>query len=343
MVPSRLPSRSGTIGGVASTSPQDGERRQRPRVDRLRRPHKRRAEAGQTTGLLDDQASDLPSWLQERGVAVVPVSRLLSLSVAGVALVVGFGLVLASHALPDSYGFVIFGVQLLFLFSWTLVLKPAGPRVVVAVGLATAAAADVAAVWPEKASLAPLGYVTVAAFILGVVGQLLRGAQRTKATESLAATLMVVVGEIAFASLIVLNRHPGGTNASVACLVAAGVAMVVARLTDVVVAAPRSSPQVPRGSLGVVLGAMAGTAAAAWAGTILVGPSPSKLAIAGFVTATAAVLADLAVSYAESGRELAGEPSSWWLARHLQGPLCGYALAAPAAYVLSVMILLPGL
>ena len=57
----------------------------------------------------------------------------------------------------------------------------------------------------------------------------------------------------------------------------------------------------------------------------------------------AAIMADLAVSYAEAGRELAGEPSALWIARHMQGPLGGYALAAPAAYVLSVMVLVPGL
>ena len=55
------------------------------------------------------------------------------------------------------------------------------------------------------------------------------------------------------------------------------------------------------------------------------------------------IMADLAVSYAETGRELAGEPSALWIARHMQGPLGGYALAAPAAYVLSVMVLVPGL
>jgi hypothetical protein len=53
-------------------------------------------------------------------------------------------------------------------------------------------------------------------------------------------------------------------------------------------------------------------------------------------------MADLAVSYAEAGREMEGEASSLWIARHMQGPVGGFALAAPAAYVLSVMVLLPG-
>ncbi len=71
--------------------------------------------------------------------------------------------------------------------------------------------------------------------------------------------------------------------------------------------------------------------------------NPEKTAIAGLVTAMAAIMADLAVSYAEADRELGGEPSALWIARHMQGPLGGFALAAPAAYILSVMVLVPGL
>jgi hypothetical protein len=283
--------------------------------------------------------------LQERGVALAPARRLLSLSAALFAALVGFGLLAGAHTLPGSYGFVIFGVQLFFVLSWTVAMRPPGAWVVVAVGLAAAAGADLAAALPKEASLAPLGYVTVAGFIFGVIGQLLRGAGREGVTESLGATLAVVVGVVAFASLLVLNRHPLGTQSIVACLSAAAVALVVARLVDVVLPTPRTSPEVPRGSIGVIVGAMAGTATAGVVGSVLVGlqSQPGKAAIAGLVTATAAIMADLAVSYAEAGRELGGETSSLWIARHMQGPLGGFALAAPAAYILSVMVLVPGL
>jgi len=311
-------------------------------LTRLRRPHKRRAVAGQETGLAPELQSDLPSWLQQRGVSVAPVRRLLSLSVASFAALLGFGLVLGAYTLPGSYSFVIFGGQFFFVLAWTVAMRPPGAPVVAAVGLVAAVAADFAAVWPEDASLAPLGYVLVAAFVLGVVGQLIRGGGREGVTESLGATLAIVVGAVAFASLLVLNRHPLGTQSIVACLAAAAVALVVSRLSDVVLATPRTSPEVPRGSIGVVAGAMAGTAAAALAGSMLVGLHPATTAIAGLVTAMAAIMADLAVSYAEAGREMEGEASSLWIARHMQGPVGGFALAAPAAYVLSVMVLLPG-
>jgi len=310
---------------------------------RLRGPHRRRAVEGQLTGLDPNLQSDLPSWLQQRGEEQVPVQRLLSLSVAVFAALLGLALNLGAYALPGSYALVILGVQVLFILSWTATLRPAGPRVVAAVALIAAVAADLAAVLPTHASLAPVGLVTAGAFGVAVVGQLMRGGDRSKVTESLGGTLILVVGVVCFSMLVVLIRHSPGTPAVVACLVAAGVALVVARLTDIVLPSPRTSPQVPRGSIGVILGAMAGTVAAGYMGSVLAGLHPPRAALAGLVTALVAVLADLAVSYAEAGRALAGEPSPLWIARHMQGPLGGFALAAPVAYVLSVMVLVTNL
>jgi hypothetical protein len=310
---------------------------------RRRLPHKRRAQAGQQTGLDPSNKSALPSWLAAERVSTAPARRLVSLSVACFAALLGFGLLAGAHTVPDSYGIVIFGVQVLFVLSWVVAVRPTGTRIVVGIGLATAALADLAAVWPDQPSLAPLGYVTAAAFAAGVIAQLAQGERRAKVTESLGNTLLVVVGVVAFGSLVVLSRHVLGTQSIVVCLTAAGVALVVARLTDTVLPRPRTSSQVSRGSIGVILGAMAGTGAGAVAGSYLVGISAGNAAVAGLVTAMAAIMADLAISYAEAGRELAGEPSRLWVARHLQGPLAGFALAAPAAYVLSVMLLVPAL
>lgn len=309
-----------------------------------RGPHRRRAQAGQQTGLVPSMQSALPSWLSEERVASsVPVRRLVSLSTACFAGLLGFALLAGAYTLPSSYAIVIFGVQVLFILAWVVAIRPPGARLIAGIGLGTAALADLAAAWPDQPSLAPLGYVTVAAFGAGVVGHLARGAKRANVTESLGNLLIVVVGVIAFASLVVLGRHPVGTQSIVVCLLAAGVALVVARLTDSVLPGPRTSAQVARGSFGVLLGAMAGTGSAALAGSMLVGISTSNAAVAGLVTAMAAIMADLAISYAEAGRRLAGAPPRLWVARHLQGPLAGFALAAPAAYVLSVMLLVPAL
>ncbi len=318
------------------TGPDEGGRR-------LRRPHRRRAADGQETGLTSNMQSDLPSWLQERGEQVAPVNRLLSLSVAGFAGLLGLALILGASTAPGSYALVIFGVQILFVLAWTATIRPAGPRIVAGVALAAAAGADVAASVPQHASLAPLGLIMVAAVGAAVAGQLLRPSPRPRVTESLGSTLIVVIGVVCFAMLIVLGRHAPGTPAIVVCLVAAGVALVVARLADTLLPSPRTSPQVPRGSIGVVLGAMAGTVAASVMGSELAGLHPSGAAITGLVTALVAVLADLAVSYAEVSRQLDGERPALWIARHLQGPLGGFALASPVAYVLSVMVLVTNL
>ena len=47
------------------------------------------------------------------------------------------------------------------------------------------------------------------------------------------------------------------------------------------------------------------------------------------------------MGYAEAGRRLGGEPTTLWIARHLQGPLAGFGLAAPLAYLLTAIFLAP--
>jgi hypothetical protein len=179
--------------------------------------------------------------------------------------------------------------------------------------------------------------------LAGVVGQLARKSSRVRATESLGATLFVVVGVVSFATLIVLTRITVGTQAIVVSLTSTSVSLLVARLMDAIVPYPRLAPQVPRGASGVVLGAMVGSATGALLGSLIEGFEPGTGALVGFVSAFVAVLADLASGYSEASREPAGEPGSFWLVRHLQGPLAGFALAAPAAYLISVLYLVPHL
>lgn len=295
-------------------------------------------------GLPKLPARDEPEDAGEEEIEVVPVRRLLSLAIAGFAGLLGVGLIFgAQTAGPGNaripYAIVIFGVQLLFVLAWTMAIRPPALPLVAGVCVLVAAAADVAAVLPDTATIAPLGYVAVGGFVLGVLGQLLRPADRARVTDSLGATLLIVVGVVSFATLIVLGRLPLGTQAIFVCLTATGVSLVVARLTDAVLAWPRLAPQVPRGASGVVFGAMGGTLAAAVIGIYLVGFTPTSGAVVGLVAAGSAGLADLAAGYAEAGRLMAGEPPTMWVARHMQGPLGGFALAAPAAYAMCVLFL----
>lgn len=284
--------------------------------------------------------------MRGRPVPVAPVRRLLSLAIAGFAALLAVGLVVGAQAagvglarLP--YAVVVFGIQVLFVLAFTVAIRPPGMREVVVAGLVAAIAADVAAVVPLQASIAPLGYVAAGGFVAAVVAQLARRDGRIRATESLGSSLVIVVGVVALASLVVLTRLPSGTQAISIALTAAGVALVVARLADTVAPWPRLAPQVPRGAVGVVLGPMLGAVTAAILGSYVRGFTPMSAALVGVVTALAAVLADLSVGYAQAGRRISGELPTLWIARHLQGPLAGYALAAPLLYAVSVVYFVP--
>ncbi|MEU5563880.1 hypothetical protein [Micromonospora musae] len=311
----------------------DGDRRERRGPRRIRR--------GGEPARRPDDVTDEP---EEEEIPPVEVRRPLSLAVAGFSVLLGIGLVLGAqtsgpgHRLP--FVIIILGVQLLFVLAWTMAMRPPALLLVALVSVGVAVAADAAAVQSEVAGLAPLGYVAAGGFLLGVLGQLVRRVDRVRVTDSLGSTLLIVVGVVAFGTLIVLSRVPAGTQAITVCLTASGVALTVARAIDAVAPWPRLAPQVPRGAAGVVGGAMVGTLVSAVLGSYLVAPfTPTKAAIIGLVAAVAAVLADLAVGYAEAGRLMAGEAPTMWIARHMQGPLGGFALAAPAAYAMCMLFL----
>ncbi|MFU8875242.1 hypothetical protein [Micromonospora sp. SL4-19] len=325
------PSRGYPPGPRTGPTDDGGERPERKGPRRLRK--------GGPGRRPDDESDDMP----EEEVPPVPVRRPLALAVAGFAALLGVGLVLGAQTAGPGhrlqFALVVLGVQLLFVLAWTMAMRPPALLVVALVSAAAAGIADAAAVQSEIAGLAPLGYAAAGGFVLGVLGQLVRRVDRVRVTDSLGSTLLIVVGVVAFAALIVLGRIPKGTQAITVCLTATGVALLVARLTDAVAPWPRLAPQVPRGAAGVVAGAMVGTLTSAVLGSYLVGFTPTSAALVGLVTAATAVLADLAVGYAEAGRLMAGEPPTMWIARHMQGPLGGFALAAPAAYAMCVLFL----
>ncbi|WBB92954.1 hypothetical protein [Verrucosispora sp. WMMC514] len=310
-------------------------------VDERRSRGPRRLRRGGSARRPDDEtdADD-----EEEAEPPVEVRRQISLAIGGFAALLGLGLVVAAqtsspgHRLP--FTLVVLAVQVMFLLAWTMVTRPPALAVVLGVGTVTAVAGDVVAVRSAEARLVPLLYVAVGGVLAAVLGQLVRRVDRVRVTDSLRSTATSVFGVVAFATLIVLSRIPAGTQAITVCLTAAGVALVVARVTDALAAWPRLAPQVPRGAAGVVGGAMVGTLISALLGGYLVTPfTPTRAAIIGLAAAVVAVLADLAVSYAEAGRLMAGEMPPAWAARHVQGPLGGFAMAAPAAYLMCRLLL----
>ena len=283
----------------------------------------------------DDAAEELGE------IEVVPVRRQLALAIAGFAAALAAGLILAAQtSAPDArapFAIVVAGVQLLFVLAWTMAVRPPAAIAIAAVSLLAGAFGDYLAVTTEPARLLPLAYVALPAGVVALVAQMFRAADRRRAKEALGTTLALVLATMAFASLVLLTRRPSGTQALLVCLTAAGVALVVARVADAYFARPRIAPQVPRGASGIVLGAMSGTLAAGALGSVLVLPfDPTKGAVLGLVSAALAVVADLGVDFGEAGRGMAGDAPTFWLARHMQGPLGAFALVSAAAYALTI-------
>ncbi len=273
-------------------------------------------------------------------IEVVPVRRQLSLAIAVFAGLLGVGLILgAQTAAPDNrgpYAIVLFGVQLLYLLAWTMALRPPAAATTAGVSVAVALVADYLVVQKDGTGLFTLILVALGGLVVALIGQLFRAEDRTRITDSWRTTAYIVFGVVAYAIPVILTRVPLGTQTVLVCSAAAGVALLVARATDAVFPKPRIAPQVPRGATGVVLGAMVGTLASAALGSVLVLPfTPAKGALIGLIAAVVANLVDLAVNFGEAGRTLAGDAPTFWVARHMQGPLGAFALVAPVAYGLT--------
>jgi hypothetical protein len=221
-----------------------------------------------------------------------------------------------------------------------MAMRPPALRTVFAIGIVVGAVADVLAVTTGTPSMWPLIGTAAAGFVVALGAQVIRAADRARIRDTVASTFFIVFGVVAFATLIALTRKPVGTQTVLVFLTATGVALVTARLLDAVFAKPRIAPQVPRGGTGIVVGAMLGTLAAAGLGSVLVLPfTPANGAILGLVAAGSAGLVDLAVNYGEAGRMLTGPIPTLYVARHMQGPVGAFALAAPLAYLMAAVVL----
>ncbi|WP_034216793.1 hypothetical protein [Actinoplanes subtropicus] len=281
-----------------------------------------------------------PDEAEEEEVEVVPVRRQLSLAIAGFAGLLGLGLALgAQTSAPDNrlpYAIVLFGVQLLYLLACIMALHPPAAAATAGISAAVAVVADYLAVNKTPAGLWPLFLVALGGFAAALIGQVFRAEDRSRIKDSWRTTLLIVLGVVGYAIPVLLTRQPVGTQTVIVSSAGAGVALLVARVTDAIFPKPRIAPQVPRGATGVVLGAMLGTLGAAGLGSVLVLPfTPAKGAVIGLVAAVIASVVDLAGNFGEAGRRLAGDAPTFWVARHMRGPLGAFALTAPAAYALA--------
>ncbi len=233
--------------------------------------------------------------------------------------------------------------QMVFVLSWAFGTRRPGGWTVAAVGLGCGLAADAYASFGAAVSLAPLGYVLAAGLLCGAVGQLARGARRSHATESLAATMVATVGAVSVPTLVVLARLGHGPAVAGTVLAAGGAAVLLARLTDLVRVAPRASWQVARGVTGILLGGVVGSVLVGSMVGQLTGLPVALSGVAGLVVGLAAVFADIGVSFGTAGLVTEAERPAGWPARILLGPAMAVTVVAPAGYVLGVLLLLPAL
>ncbi|MFG1605705.1 hypothetical protein [Actinoplanes sp. NPDC049265] len=285
-----------------------------------------------------------PDEDHETEIPLVPVRRPLSVAIAGFSGLLGIALILGAQTSgPDSrwpYAIVLFGVQLLFALAWTMAMRPPVPLLVAGVAVLAALVSDFLAASAREAGLLQLLLVAVVGVVVIVGGQFAFRLDRLRVRDALTSTVLITGGVITPAVFLVLSREPVGTQAQMVGLAAAGVGLLVARLVDAVFPKPRIAPQVPRGATGIILGAMLGTLAAAQLGSFLVQPfTPARGAVLGLVAAGAAVLVDLAINFTEAGRDWPDEAPTFWLARHMQGPLGAFAAVAPVAYALNAFFL----
>ncbi|MGY0234992.1 hypothetical protein [Longispora urticae] len=265
----------------------------------------------------------------------VPVYKLRSLVLAGIAVLLT-GLLLAG-ARQDHwvYAGVLLAVQALCVATWLKATRPAGWPFVGGVALLVGALADLGAVLWTSTSLAPVAYALASGFLLAVFGQLARRDGRARLTEAFAANLALNVLVVGFPVALVLIRQDSGARTLGVCLLAAGAAVAVARIVDIVPVGPRLAPDVPRPILGLLLGIAAGVGVAVAAAQLRTDLPVLHAVLMGVVTAGAAVLADLAVAYFE-GDESGSEWTNWLASA--RGPVTAFAVAIPVAYVASVLI-----
>ena len=180
---------------------------------------------------------------------------------AVVAAVVTIGLAVVSKlgVTPLLIGIAV--VQGLLVVSWVFGTALPGRIGGLVIGGLAAGGADVmVSRWPHGqlgTLLAVLGLAIPAMF----VHQLTRGVVRTRVVESLSDIALMVVAVVGCAALLQLRHETLGALMTSGFVLAAGAALVTGHVVDHVAPKMRFDPDIPRGLLAVIAGAMAGAVA----------------------------------------------------------------------------------
>lgn len=258
---------------------------------------------------------------------------------AGVTAAVSGGLVAAATAgSVAAMVVVVLAVQLVAVAWWQLLVAPAYRQGTIALGAGVALAGDLLVATREGSSISPLAGTLGVAFVIALGLQLFRRDGRAGLTASLASSVAAAGLVACGACLIGLREGRGGAASALVIGAALAVALVVARLVDVVLPQPAAVPGVRRGVGGLVLGLGAGIGVALAIGGPAATITARQAALLGLAVVGVGLVVDLAVSIAASRRVESSAGSSPYPAA-LFGPLLALLLAAPLGYVVSRVLL----
>jgi hypothetical protein len=209
------------------------------------------------------------------------------------ALALAVGVVLTAGAVAGRAGVVgtVALAQVALAPAWMLGTHRPGRTGGLVIGLAAAAGADVALLVRDRTSPAVLLGVLGLAIPALLAYQLTRGPVRAQVAESLAGAALLVTAEVALAMPIALGRADDGNRLVGTVVLAAGVGLAAARLTDAAAPVPRIADGVPYG----VLALLAAAAGGAVGGVVTAGGPLSVTAGAGVGALVGAVAGLLAV------------------------------------------------
>jgi hypothetical protein len=244
-------------------------------------------------------------------------------------------------------------VQIGFVTAWAYLLDTPGVIGAVAISAGAAAASDGVALSADSVPLQDFAVIVAFAFLLSLGWQIARP-NRTRVTESLAATLAAVVLAVSGGAYLTL-RQAGGGQPVAAALIGVAAVLGVGRLVDAFVPLPALPGIRRRGYAGLAAGLVAAAGLSAWYGASVALHPPKgdglfyatglhltagKAALIALAAAGVAAVTDLAIE-AGLGTLRADPPRrrAPWPARLVVVTALPILLAAPPAYVVAKAVL----
>lgn len=252
-----------------------------------------------------------------------------ALLAGGLALSASFGLYPLAAA--------VLGVQIFLILGALALLDAPASGGAFLLSAVAAVAAD-AVVLLEDGSVSNLAGVAAAGLIGSLAHQLARRG-RSRVTESLADTLVVLVVSVGAACLAALYQMQGGPVVLQISFASAGAVLFLGRLGDLVARRPVLAVGSTRGWLGLLLG-LAGGVAAAVAVAQFSGEPPLRAAVLlGLVVASTVATADLAVDLGAAELRAGWRDARRVAALQPTALLLPYAVLGPVALLAGRLLL----